>query len=113
MNFNEFKVAYDAKHQVWIIAGLAFTFIPKASAISISRSLDGGKSWRYPIYASIATSTQSYDKEWIVCDNFPSSPYYGHCYVQWDDSDNGNRMYTATSTDGRERTIAIYLSLHS
>jgi hypothetical protein len=42
----------------------------------------------------------SYDKNWIACDNWPDSPYYGNCYIQADDTSAGNRMAMFTSTDG-------------
>jgi hypothetical protein len=39
-------------------------------------------------------------KNWIVCDNTSSSPFYGHCYTEWDDHGNGNRLEMSTSADG-------------
>ena len=32
-----------------------------------------------------------YDKNWTVCDNSPSSPFYGHCYTQFDDFGEADR----------------------
>jgi len=93
------SVAYNAKHDVWLIAGLAFTVSSDTSAISVSRSTDGGLTWANPVFASVATGTQSYDKEWIVCDNTATSPYYGNCYLQWDDYGNGNLIQMTTSSD--------------
>jgi hypothetical protein len=40
------------------------------------------------------------DKNWIVCDNTATSPFYGNCYTEWDDNGAGNRMEMSTSTDG-------------
>jgi hypothetical protein len=40
------------------------------------------------------------DKNWIVCDNTASSPFYGNCYTEWDDNGAGNRMEMSTSIDG-------------
>ena len=40
------------------------------------------------------------DKNWIVCDNTASSPFYGNCYTEWDDHGNGNRIKMSTSSDG-------------
>lgn len=31
---------------------------------------------------------------------YASSPFYGHCYTEWDDNGNGNLVQMSTSTDG-------------
>jgi BNR repeat protein len=36
----------------------------------------------------------------VVCDNTAASPFYGRCYVEWDDNGNGNRIKMSTSADG-------------
>jgi hypothetical protein len=41
-----------------------------------------------------------FDKDWIVCDETASSPYYGHCYVQWDNRNQSGVILMSTSTDG-------------
>src|SRR6266581_3132583 len=41
-----------------------------------------------------------YDKEWITCDNTATSPYYGNCYVEWDDAGLGNVLKMSRSTNG-------------
>jgi hypothetical protein len=40
------------------------------------------------------------DKNWTVCDDTATSPFYGHCYTEFDDNGDGNREYMSTSTDG-------------
>jgi len=91
-------VAYDAAHQVWLIATLpildAGTAIP---AVLVSRSSDG-LSWGNPI--PVGGPSTSPDKDWIVCDNTSTSPFFGHCYVEWDDFSDSNRIHMNTSTDG-------------
>ena len=97
------SVAYDPEHDVWMISTLAFgmgsTPFGAPSAILTSRSTDGGLTWQAPVPVSIGPSS-FYDKNWIACDTWPSSPYYGNCYTEWDDTGLGNRILMSTSTDG-------------
>jgi len=49
----------------------------------------------------VATSTTGNpDKNWIVCDNTTSSPFYGNCYTEWDNTTDGNRIKMQTSSNG-------------
>jgi hypothetical protein len=91
-------VAYDAKHGVWLIASLAIVE-PSVHGVAatVNRSFDGGKTWTAA--AAIGTGT-NVDKEWIVCDNHPASAFYGHCYAEWDEIADGDRIKLSTSTDG-------------
>ncbi len=92
------SVAYDALHGVWLIAGLPVIFSgAPAPAAVVSRSSDGF-SWSNPI--SIAPNQTSSDKDWIACDDSPGSPYYGHCYVEWDNSATNGTILMSTSVDG-------------
>jgi hypothetical protein len=94
-------VAYDASHGVWLIATLAIAGASvDGEAVLINRSGDGGLSWSNPVVASSATGSHDYDKEWVACDNTPSSPHYGNCYLQWDDFGDANRILMSTSSDG-------------
>ena len=40
------------------------------------------------------------DKNWTVCDNTSSSPFYGHCYTELDNFGDGDLELMSTSTDG-------------
>jgi len=40
------------------------------------------------------------DKNWTVCDNTASSPFYGHCYTELDNFGDGDKELMSTSTDG-------------
>jgi hypothetical protein len=44
------------------------------------KSEDGGVTWGNPI--TLTTDTND-DKQWVVCDNNPSSPHYGNVYAAW------------------------------
>jgi BNR repeat protein len=97
-------VAYDAKHNVWMIStlpliGRSSTVSPAAAGVYTSRSTDGGLTWGNPVFVT-GSNLQSPDKNWIVCDNTASSPFYGNCYTEWDANGDGNRIYMSTSTDG-------------
>ncbi len=97
------SVAHDAAHNTWLISSLAMSVINTnvvGVAILVSRSTDGGLTWGKPIVVAAAGSNDNLDKEWVVCDETLSSPYYGHCYVQWDNRNLNSRILMSTSTDG-------------
>jgi hypothetical protein len=87
------SVAYDAKHGVWMISTLP---IGNNTTVAVSRSTDG-INWGNPVYVTHAGSP---DKNWLACDNTPSSPYYGNCYQEWDDTSSGDLLQMSTSSDG-------------
>jgi len=90
-------VAYDAKHAVWMISSLPIATF-QTPAVMVSRSTDGGMTWKNPV--SVDATAESSDKNWIVCDNGASSPYYGNCYSEWDDPANFDEILMSTSSDG-------------
>jgi hypothetical protein len=90
-------VAYDAKHGVWIIATLPIAS-SSTPAVVVSRSTDGGFTWDNPV--SVGGNVSSSDKNWIVCDSTSTSPFYGNCYVEWDNPFNGDEILMSTSSDG-------------
>src|SRR5579872_1065780 len=85
-------VIYDAAHGVWMICTLP---IGNNDVVAVSRSTDG-LNWSNPV---IVTEINS-DKNWITCDNTSTSPFYGHCYVEWDSPADGDLVFMSTSTDG-------------
>lgn len=89
------SVAYDASHGVWLIATLPIGTITE---VAVSRSSDG-LTWSNPIRVSQG-ETSSADKNWITCDNSNTSPNFGHCYVEWDDSNGSDLIWMSTSLDG-------------
>jgi hypothetical protein len=91
-------VAFDAKHGVWMIASLPISNTSRTPAVVVSRSTDGGFTWENPV--SVDASAVSSDKNWIVCDNTASSPFFGNCYVEWDNPAAGDQILMSTSKDG-------------
>jgi hypothetical protein len=86
-------VAFDAAHSMWIISSLT---IANVDHVAVSRSPDG-IIWDNPI---IVSATPNSDKNWIACDNTPTSPFFGNCYLEWDDPSNNNLIWMSTSSDG-------------
>src|SRR5947199_715065 len=97
------SVGYDAQHDVWLVASLALLQSGSGidgAAVLVNRSTNGGLAWDNPVNVAVAGAGQDFDKDWIVCDNTPTSPFYGTCYVEYDDFGNNNQLHMARSTDG-------------
>src|SRR5688572_21171450 len=86
--------AFDRRNGVVLMAQLENTAGQGGLAVaqgdvSVSRSTDGGVTWREPVTvfkgqgAGIgpANNAKFYDKEWLTCDNSPTSRFFGRCYV--------------------------------
>jgi hypothetical protein len=96
-------VAFDARHHVWLISSLAIVDVPggiKGAAVVVSRSTDGGLTWGAPVVVAAATGSSDLDKNWTVCDNTATSPFYGNCYTEFDDFGDRDRIKMSTSSDG-------------
>jgi hypothetical protein len=88
-------VAYDAAHRTWLINALPVPAGSPYPAAIVSRSPDG-EHWGAPI--AVAPAPNGADKNWLTCDNSTTSPFYGNCYVEWDD---GNELiHVNVSADG-------------
>jgi len=94
------SVAYDAKHGQWLISTLPLVGLGPGSRfigdVAVSRSTNG-LTWGSPI--SIDT-THLDDKNWTVCDNTSSSPFYGNCYTEWDQAYGTGDVLMSVSSDG-------------
>ena len=92
-------VAFDAAHNAWLISSLTLLEAGgvHGNAVVTSRSTDGGLTWSSPFTTATGGDL---DKNWIVCDNTPSSRFFGHCYTEWDNHGAGNLLQMSTSTDG-------------
>src|SRR5438552_13166708 len=91
------SVAFDAKHGVWLISYLGLVTLSDVDVLA-SRSTDGGLTWSAPVV--INANGHFNDKNWTVCDDTASSPFYGHCYTEFDDNSRGDLEQMSTSTDG-------------
>ena len=90
------SVAFDARHNVWLISSLPINASGSTGGVVTSRSSDGGRTWGNPV----TTTTGSVDKNWIACDNTTSSPFYGNCYTEYDITSSGNAIRLRTSGNG-------------
>ncbi len=96
------SVAYDARHNVWLISSLPLLNTPSGplgAAVVVNRSTDG-LTWGGPVNVAVAGAGQDFDKNWTVCDNHPTSPFYGNCYTQFDDFGANDLILMSTSRDG-------------
>ena len=93
------SVAFDARHNTWMITGLVIDANVNGVGVTVSRSTNGGTAWLNPVVA-VGNDGQSYDKEWIACDNTATSPFFGNCYIEVDITSSGNRIVLSRSSDG-------------
>ena len=93
------SIAYDPEHNVWLALGLGIDSNSTGHTLLVNRSTDGGLTWSNPVTAA-ESGGSFWDKTWITCDTWASSPHYGNCYIEWDDAGGGNLMQMVTSTDG-------------
>lgn len=93
------SVAYDARHATWIVSSLPVLFSGAGvPAVVVSLSADA-LTWSAPAGVTAPTQTSN-DKNWIACDNHPASPFYGHCYVEWDSFAGNGAIFMNVSADG-------------
>jgi BNR repeat-like domain len=91
------SVAFDASHGKWLIASLALTGASGAAVLVSQSTTTSGTAWNNPV---VVNATTGVDKNWIACDNTSTSPFFGHCYVEWDNNAAGNLLQMSTSSDG-------------
>ena len=81
-------VAWDAVHQRWLVESL--TLSATSTAVVVNSSIDGLE-WEPPVTVISLQRPQrgeedtNLDKSWITCDNSPTSPFQGRCYVAYTD----------------------------
>ncbi len=84
------SVAFDAKHNVWLISWLGILSPSGPVDVLVSRSTDGGLKWSSPFVVN--NDGHFNDKNWTVCDNTSSSPFFGNCYTEFDDNTPDDRQ---------------------
>jgi hypothetical protein len=92
------SVAYDARHNVWLISYLGIKS-PNTADVVVSRSTDGGVTFEPPVVIS-SQGTDLLDKNWTTCDNSRSSRFFGNCYTEFDDNSQLNLVQLSTSSNG-------------
>lgn len=97
-------VAYDLAHNTWLISTLAakttFEGSSGSTAVLVSRS-SNALTWNNPVLVDASGASDNFDKDWIVCDNHPTSKYFGRCYEQWDNANvKGGLIMMSYSNDG-------------
>jgi hypothetical protein len=93
-------VGYDSVHGSWLMASLVIQ--GDVTQLSVSRSTDG-RAWSAPVVAAEAPGRGgdiAFDKEWVACDNGPTSPLEGRCYVVYSDVAHGDVIAAKYSVDG-------------
>lgn len=92
-------VAYDAAHATWLISTLALE--GATTRLTINRSPDG-RTWSNALVALEERTTEgiAFDKNWAACDNTPTSPFFGRCYLLYTHSADRDLLAAITSDDG-------------
>jgi hypothetical protein len=93
------SIAFDRKDGVWLVSYLGL--FPNGNGnevdVLVSRSTDA-LTWSAPVVVN--ADGHFNDKNWTTCDNTPSSPFFGHCYTEFDDNTLGDLIQMSTSADG-------------
>jgi BNR repeat-like domain len=95
------SVAFDRKHGVWLISSIPILPNTVVPTVFVHRSTDGGQTFGQPVQIPPPVSNSvNLDKNWTVCDNTRTSPFFGHCYTELDNFGDGDLELMSTSTDG-------------
>jgi len=95
------SVAFDAATGTWLISSVPLLPNLVVPTVFVSRSTDDGQTWSLPVtIPPPVAKTVNLDKNWTVCDNTKTSPFFGHCYTELDNFGAGDVELMSTSTDG-------------
>jgi len=98
---------FDRKHGTAIHSSLNYSFQSSTGELCrgdlvVSVSTDGGVTWAPPtvvetgVGCDLSNLQLFNDKEWIVADNNPSSPFYGRTYLTWTKFASANGVFTSS-----------------
>jgi RTX calcium-binding nonapeptide repeat (4 copies) len=92
-------VAYDSAHGTWLISTLALA--GPTTRLAINRSTDG-LTWSDALVAAEERVTEgiAFDKNWVACDNTPTSTFYGRCYIVYTHAADRDMLAVTWSDDG-------------
>ena len=90
-------MAFDARHNVWLISSLGIRSNGTTQVVT-SRSTNGGVSWSEPGGHQYQRQTRT--RTGRLRQHQPSSPFYGNCYTEWDNTADGNRIKMQPSSNG-------------
>ena len=102
-------VAYDRRRRTWLIAALGGGSGP--AQLLVSRSVDG-RVWSRPEPAA-SDPAEDYDKEWLACDTWRSSPYYGRCYLAYLEAEIREIRVRRSSDGGRTWSAPVVAPVDS
>lgn len=99
---------FDVKHGTVIHTSLNYSFqLPTGEAcrgdLVASVSTDWGITWQPPVVVETGvgcdlSNVQLFnDKEWVVTDNNPASPYYGRTYLTWTKFESASGEYVRSA----------------
>ncbi|MEA2311050.1 MAG: hypothetical protein QOE28_1018, partial [Solirubrobacteraceae bacterium] len=95
------SVAYDARHDTWMISSIPLLPSTSVPVVDVSLSTDGAATFPTTVTLPQPPSKKvDLDKNWTACDNHAGSPFYGHCYTEFDNFGQGDLEYMSTSADG-------------
>jgi len=92
-------VAYDRKYRTWLISGLTVSAATIGTGVVVNRSADALR-WSKPVRVYAVAANGFADKDWITCDNTPSSRHYGNCYAEFDLASAGDLLMMSVSVNG-------------
>src|SRR5207237_7127978 len=89
-------------HATWLISSIPLEFTTlDVPTVFVSRSTDDGATWTTPVaIPAPPVKKVDLDKNWTACDTTSTSPFYGHCYTEFDNFGQDDLEYMSTSTDG-------------